>query len=164
MKRKYQRKNILMIAGSVLLFVGSFMVRNSQAAEELRLSKGQTIYVPVYSNIYVGDRELSWDLSANLSVRNTDPSDPITLLAVDYYDSDGKLVRRYLSKPKQLNPMGASYYYVKTSDNKGGWGANFIVKWKSEKEVNAPVIECVMSGLRGSHSVSFLSSGRVVVK
>jgi hypothetical protein len=161
-KRAPRVKPVIFIL--VALLIVSSLASFSQAAGEPRLSKGQTIYVPVYSNIYVGDRALPWNLSANLSVRNTDPSNPITVLAVDYYDSEGKLVKNYLSKPKQLNPMGSDYYYVKTSDTTGGYGANFLVEWKSEKKVNEPIIESLMSGLRGNHSVSFLSPGREVAK
>ena len=135
------------------LFLASSLTTVSQATE-----------VPVYSNIYVGDRALQWQLSANLSVRNTDPSNPITVLAVDYYSSEGKLVKQYLPKPTQLNPMGSSYYYVKTSDTTGGWGANFVVKWRSKRQVNQPIVECVMSGTRGNHSISFISQGRVVAR
>ena len=148
----------------VALFLASSLTGQSQAARDLRLSKGQTIYVPVYSHIYVGDRQLAWNLSANLIIHNTDPGNPITVLAVDYYDWEGKLVKQHLSKPKQVNPMGSAFYYVKTSDTKGGWGANFVVKWKSENEVNEPLVECVMTGSRGNHSVSFISRGHVVVK
>ena len=81
---------------------------------------------------------------------------------MDYYDSEGKFVKKYLEKSKQVNPMGSAYFYVKTSDTAGGWGANFLVEWKSEKKVNEPIIESLMSGLRGNHSVSFLSPGRVI--
>jgi hypothetical protein len=55
--------------------------------------------------------------------------------------------------------MGSDFYYVKTSDTKGGYGANFVVKWKSDKEVNEPIVECIMTGTRGNHSVSFISQG-----
>ena len=163
MSKKIPRVKLVLFL-LVALSITSFLTSFSQAAEGPKISKGQTIYVPVYSNIYVGDRALQWQLSANLSVRNTDPANPITVLAVDYYDSEGKLVDNYLSKPKQLNPMGSAYYYVKTSDTKGGYGANFVVKWKSEKQVNEPIIECVMTGSRGNHSVSFISRGQAVAK
>jgi hypothetical protein len=161
-KKNARVRPVMVLLAALLLAIS--LVGLSQAVMDPGLSKGQTIYVPVYSNIYVGDRELQWNLSSNLSVRNTDPTSPITVLAVDYYNSDGKLVKEHLSEPKQPNPMGSAYYYVKTSDTSGGWGANFIVKWKSDKEVNQPVVECVMTGTRGNHSVSFVSRGRVVAR
>ncbi len=113
--------------------------------------------MPTYSNIFVGDRDIAWQLSALLSIHNTDLAQPITITRVDYYDSDGKLVRKYLEKSKKITPMGLIRFSVKASDTAGGWGANFLVEWKSEKEVSQPIIESLMTGLRGNHSVSFTS-------
>lgn len=144
------------------LLISGFIIGPIQASEVLRLSKGQTVYVPLYSNIFIGDKELTWQLSSLLSIRNTDPALPITISRVEYYDTDGKLVRKYLGKSKQVNPMGSAYFYVKTSDTAGGWGANFLVEWKSEEKVNEPIIESLMTGHRGNHSVSFISQGRVI--
>ena len=144
------------------LLTAGFLTGPSQASEVLRLSKGQTVYVPTYSNIFVGEREIPWQLSALLSIHNTDQAQPITITRVDYYDSDGKLVRKHLEKSQKINPMGSIKFYVKASDTAGGWGANFLVEWKSEKEVNQPIIESLMTGLRGNHSVSFISQGRVI--
>jgi hypothetical protein len=144
------------------LLTAGFLTGPSHASEGGRQTNGQTVYVPLYSNIFVGDKEITWQLSALLSIRNTDPAHPITISRVEYYDSDGKLVRKYLEKFKQINPMASIYFYVKTSDTAGGWGANFLVEWESEKKVNEPIIESLMSGMRGNHSVSFISQGRVI--
>ena len=146
----------------VALLIVSSLTSLSHGLEGRRQTKGQTVYVPLYSNIFVGDRAITWQLSALLGIRNTDPADPITISRVEYYDSDGKLVRKYLEKSEKINPMGSVYFFVKTSDSAGGWGANFLVEWKSEKEVSQPVIESLMTGLRGNHSVSFISPGRVI--
>lgn len=146
------------------LLTAGFLIGPSQASEVLSLSKGQTVYVPLYSNIFVGDRELNWGLSAILSIRNTDPTNSMSVLVVDYYDTTGKLVRKYLSKPAQVNPMGSVYYYVKTSDTTGGWGANFLVQWKADKDISEPIIQSLMIGTRGTHSVSFVTQGRVIAK
>ena len=82
------RKGFLRMAvvgiGVVFLILGSLVSRSS-ASEKVTLTKGQTVYVPVYSHILVGDRELPFAMSANLSVRNTDPANPITVVSVDYY-------------------------------------------------------------------------------
>ncbi len=42
------------------------------------LSKGQLIYVPIYSHIYYGDREKALLLTATLSIRNIDPTRSLT--------------------------------------------------------------------------------------
>lgn len=160
-KNKMVKLTIFILA---TLLTAGFLTGPGQASEVLMLSQGQTVYVPLYSNIFVGDRQLNWELSALLSIRNTDPSNPITVSVADYYDTDGKLVRKYLSKPDQLNPLGSAYYYVKTSDTTGGWGANFIVQWNSEKEVSEPIVQSLMIGTHSAHSVSFITQGRVIAK
>jgi len=159
-KRTPRFKSVMPILIALLIF--SSLTSFSHASEDRRHTTGQTVYVPLYSNIFIGDKEITWQLSALLSVRNTDPAHPITVSRVEYYDSNGKLVRKHLEKPKKLNPMGSAYFYVKTSDTAGGWGANFLVEWESEKKVNEPIIESLMSGMRGNHSVSFISQGRVI--
>ncbi|MBU2627056.1 MAG: DUF3124 domain-containing protein, partial [Proteobacteria bacterium] len=45
----------------------------SHADEKKELSYGQTIYVPAYSHIYIGDRERPFLLTVTLSIRNIDP-------------------------------------------------------------------------------------------
>ncbi len=69
------------------------------AVQAQGLSKGQLVYVPIYSHVYYGDREGTILLTGILSVRNTDPRLAITLSQVDYYDSEGKLLRKYLPNP-----------------------------------------------------------------
>ena len=75
-------------------------------AGEIALTRGQTVYVPVYSHIYSGDTERPFLLTAIVSIRNTDPRVSIVLTAVDYYDSEGKLVRKYLEKQTAFKGHG----------------------------------------------------------
>lgn len=126
------------------------------------MSKGQTVYVPIYSHIYSGDREHPFYLAATLSVRNTDPKHAITILSVDYYDSKGKLLRPYLENPIIINPFATTRYIIKESDKSGGSGANFIVKWKSDAKINSPIIESIMIGTKTQQGISFISRGRVI--
>ena len=62
----------------------------AQAAPKEGLSKGQLVYVPVYSHVYYGDYERKILLTGLLSIRNTDPAHAITIVKADYHDSDGK--------------------------------------------------------------------------
>jgi hypothetical protein len=144
-------------------FCGLFLGRGTAgAASEMLMSTGETVYVPVYSHIYSGDREHPFDLTATLSVRNTDPKHTITILSVDYYDSKGKRLKPYLENPVNLNPLATNRYIIKESDKSGGSGANFIVKWKSSVKVNAPIIESIMIGTKTQQGISFISRGRVI--
>ena len=161
MNKKSPRVRQVLFILVALLIVG-FLTSFSYGSENSRRSKGQTVYVPLYSNIYTGDRMIAWQLSAMLSIRNTSPTQPISITRVDYYDLDGKLVRKHVEEPKKINPMASMNFFVMSSDTAGGWGANFVVVWKSEKEVSQPIIQSLMTGTRGNHSVSFISLGEVI--
>jgi len=133
------------------------------SAEDIKLSSGQTVYVPIYSHIYSGVKGRPFDLAATLSIRNTDPQYPITLVSVKYYDSDGKLVEDHiLKKPKQLDALVSARYVITEGDKTGGSGANFIVVWKSHQNVNPPIIEAVMIGTHSGQGISFTSRGQVI--
>jgi hypothetical protein len=134
------------------------------AASEDGLSKGQLVYVPVYSHVYYGDYERKILLTGILSIRNTDPGQAITLTRADYYDSDGKLIKSYQSQPLTLKPMASTRFIVKESDTKGGSGANFLVEWRAEMEVNEPIMEGVMIGAAGQQGISFTSRGKAIRK
>lgn len=62
---------------------------------ELRLERTQVLYAPVYSSILTGTGNPSQELAATLAIRNIDPSHPIYVTAVEYYDNDGNLMETY---------------------------------------------------------------------
>jgi len=127
-----------------------------------RLFKGQTIYVPACSHVYHGDRQQSFYLTVTLSVRNTDPVHPITIVAVDYFDTAGKLLKQYLEKELKLDGMASAEFIVRESDRTGGLGANFVVVWKSAEKVTEPIAETVMIGTMSQQGISFTSRGRAI--
>jgi hypothetical protein len=135
-----------------------------ESVEAGGLSNGQSVYVPIYSHIYSGDREHPFLLAAILSIRNIDPNHSITVSAVDYFDSDGRLVRKYLEKPLQIAPMASKRYVVGESDKSGGSGAKFIVQWQSAVNVNPPIVEGVMIGTKMQQGISFVSRGQPVLE
>ena len=130
-------------------------------AEDIEITDGQTVYVPVYSHVYFMSTERPYALAITLSVRNTDPELGITLTDVSYYGTDGEPIERYVTEPRELGPMASTEFFVGQSDMRGGSGANFIVTWEAEREVYEPVVEATMIGTAGTQGVSFLSQGRV---
>lgn len=134
----------------------------AHAEETVVLSQGQTIYVPAYSHIYVGDRERPFLLTVTLSLRNVDTKHRITLTAVNYYDTQGRLLKKYLPQPLVLKPLESTRYVVPQQDKTGGSGANFIVEWKAEQMVNPPIVESVMIGAASQQGISFTSRGQVI--
>lgn len=123
---------------------------------------GQTLYVPCYSHIYHGPKSRPLNLTVTLSVRNIDPGLPLTLTAVDYYDTEGNLIRHELPRPQILAPLMTLEFMVHQRDSQGGSGANFIVRWEAAKPVNAPLVEAVMISTESGLGVSFTSSARVL--
>ncbi|MCX5884137.1 MAG: DUF3124 domain-containing protein, partial [Deltaproteobacteria bacterium] len=121
-----------------------------------------TVYVPAYSLIYHGDKERPFDLAVTLSIRNTDPVHPITLVSVDYFDTDGKRIRGYLESELKLGAMSSTRYVLQESDQSGGSGASFIVRWKSEAKVTEPIVETVMISTRTQQGISFTSRGQAI--
>jgi hypothetical protein len=146
----------------LLIFSVGILTPAGSSADDIQLSMGQTVYVSIYSHIYSGLKARPFDLAAILSIRNTDINQAVTIVSAKYYDSDGRLLKEYLNEPLQLKALASTRYIIKEGDKAGGSGANFIVKWKSEKKVNPPIIEAVMIGTHSGQGISFVSRGQVL--
>lgn len=124
--------------------------------------RGQILYVPVYSHIFHRTGELEFDLTATLSIRNTSPTTLLRIRNVDYFDSEGTLLKSYLDQPRRLGPLASTYVVIDERDRSGGVGANFIVTWESESPLTPPVVEAVMISTHSGQGVSFVSPARVI--
>ncbi len=155
-----KRKNRgLLFLGLLVLSLALTTVSN--AGEKIALSKGQTVYVPVYSHIYSGNKEHPFLLTATLSIRNAALKHKIIVTKIDYYNTEGEFVRHFLTEPLTLKELASTRFVVKQDDKSGGSGAKFIVTWHSEQAVSIPIIEAVMiSTLR--QGVSFTSRGQAI--
>jgi hypothetical protein len=133
-------------------------------------SKGQTVYVPIYSeirhaNVASSGRIDSTLMSVLVSVRNTDPKNAIRIVAAPYYNTDGGLVRNSVPKPRVIPPFGTFELFVELRENAGGSGANYAIKWEAEKPdtlVSPPTIEALHSRFQAGYSVAFISRGRAI--
>ncbi|MBU1399055.1 MAG: DUF3124 domain-containing protein, partial [Proteobacteria bacterium] len=90
------------------------------AAEKNELSDGQAIYVPAYSHIYSGNDERPFLLTVTLSIRNIDPKHQIEITIVDYYETQGKLLKKFLNAPVILKPLESLRYVIPEKDKSGG--------------------------------------------
>ncbi len=140
----------------------SLVAGAAKAGQERPHSQGQRVYVPAYSHIQYGDGRNYLNLTVTLSVRNTDPAQTIEVRSVEYYDEQGKRVRKYLQEPRVLGPLGSADFLVKESDVTGGLSASFLVEWRAGQSVNPPVIHTVMIGAAGAQGVSFIGRGKVI--
>jgi hypothetical protein len=127
-----------------------------------QLLAGQTVYVPIYSQIYIWQQSQTINLTATLSVRNTDLTHAIIITSVKYYNDAGQLVRNYLEQPVELGSLASASFVVDQEDASGGVGAAFVVEWVAQQAVSTPVIESVMLNASGNQGISLMSPGRVI--
>lgn len=125
--------------------------------------RSRLVYVPVYSTLFLS-KTSRWELAASLSIRNVDPDQSVTVLEVGYFDTAGELLEQYLETPHELDPMATVTLTLPQWDKRGGAGANFLVRWSGDNDVNDPIIEVVMAGTRGTQSFSFIRSGQEIVE
>ncbi|MEL6925690.1 MAG: DUF3124 domain-containing protein, partial [Bacteroidota bacterium] len=96
---------------------------------------------------------------ANAQSRNTSLQDSIYIEDIDYYDTEGKLVRHFIDRILLLSPMQSIDFVIEENDTAGGTGANFIVNWGSNSGHVVPVFQGVMISTNGQQGISFLTSG-----
>jgi len=154
MAKKYLLGYPMLLIGLLLWAEGTAFTQESPT-----LSRGKKVYIPAYSHIYTGNRQMPSFLTVTLSIRNTDIAHAIKIVSVDYYDTKGVLIKKYLPSPVFLKALESVRYVVDYDDKTGGSGANFIVEWRSENAVNPPIMETIMIGSRSS----FTSRGQALI-
>lgn len=156
----HQRIRALMLA---LLFLAAMPAN----ADEVALSKGQTLYLPIYSHVWHGDlKEGGYPLkslvSALVSIRNTDMKHPLRILSARYFDTAGKPLREYIPAAKTIPPMGTYELYVERKESAGGSGANFVILWEAGAPLNPPVVEALHADIQGHRTLSFITTARPI--
>jgi hypothetical protein len=135
-----------------------FQMAHKQIDERM---EHKTFYVPVYSHIYTSlDNYIK--MSITLSVRNIDFSEDLYIENIGYYNTEGKLVKSYISQPHILKAMGSTDFIVDLDDMSGGNGAKFIVKFASKKQTPIPVIQAIMIHSVGNNNFSFVTDGYLI--
>jgi hypothetical protein len=122
---------------------------------------GQTVYVPIYSEIRHGNvassgRSDNTLMSVLVSVRNTDPKEPIRIVAAPYYNTDGVLIRNSVPTPRVIPPFGTFELFVELRENAGGSGANYAIKLGSRHAWSRrrPSRRCIPSSRPATRSPS----------
>lgn len=137
-------------------------------AEEAFLSKGQTLYLPIYSHIWHGDLVVAGrypaksQVSALVSIRNTSLKTPIRVLSARYYSTDGKLLKEYAPTPVAIGPMGTHELFIEKKEAEGGSGANFLIRWEAAAPTNPPVVQAVHADIKGHQTFTFVTSAQPV--
>lgn len=144
-----------------------FSVASAKATEDV--SPGQSLYLPIYSHLWHGDRVGSDQapsksmLSVLVSIRNTSLKTPIKIFSARYYSTEGKLLKEYLPKPVLLGTMGTLEIFVERRESEGGSGANFVIQWDSATATNPPVVEALHADIKsGNHALAFITTARPI--
>lgn len=116
------------------------------------------VYVPVYSDIYSRSRETRTLLTVTLSIRNTSETDTLYIGRLDYYNTQGDLVRKYLERSVYLKPLESVDYVIDEEDDTGGVGANFMLEWYASEPMK-PIFQAVMLSSVGNKAFAFTTEG-----
>ena len=123
------------------------------------LINGST-YLSIYSHIYSQSESTTHDLTATVSMRNTNQSDTIFIDNARYFDTKGTLIRTYFDKTIFLAPMETFEIVIDQVDAAGGSGANFMFDWQAPAGSMEPFFEGVMISTYGAQGLSFTTQGR----
>lgn len=151
------------LAAVLLLVMAAFPA----AAQTTEPVTEQLLYLPIYSHIYYGELDRKGQpnsklLSAHVSIRNTDMRNSIKVLYARYYDTDGKLLKDFLTAPRTIPPLGTAELFIPRSDASGGSGANFLISWKADVPVNPPLAEALHSEFEVGRTLTFTTQGQPV--
>jgi hypothetical protein len=144
----------------VVMLITSLTLFFPCMSSAVELSTGSTIYVPMYRTFYniYGSSKDAYGLTITACLRNTDPKQVIVISAIDHYDSDGKLVKKFVSEPITLKPWSSTELSIPPGGTED-YGANLIVRWKSEQPANPPLAEAMMVGQMMNRGISFNTLG-----
>ncbi|PIB38852.1 DUF3124 domain-containing protein [Maribacter sp. 4G9] len=121
-----------------------------------------TSYLSVYSQIYSYTEHTSIDLTATVSMRNTNAAKKLYLLKADYFDTEGNRIHSYIDNPIEISELETLEIVIAEFDRKGGTGANFIFEWAIELQTAPPIFEAVMISTYGQQGLSFTTQGHQI--
>ena len=132
--------------------------RTVQHQLDSTLLPGRT-YLSVYSEIYSQTEHTTHDLTATVSMRNTNLTDTIYIDHAEYFDTKGNSIRNYFEESIYIAPMETVEIVIDEDDASGGTGANFLFDWRIKASSNEPLFEGVMISTSGQQGLSFTTQG-----
>ena len=150
-----------MIKSILFLLIISLNIFLPYQLAAVELKTGYAIYVPIYRCFYqiYGSTRDAYSLTSTACIHNTDPKQAIKVLCIDYYDSSGKLGKKFLDEPITIKPWNSKEITIQPSMEQEDFGANLIIRWKSDQPANSPLVEVLMTGQVLNRGVSFTTRG-----
>ncbi len=119
-----------------------------------------TTYLSVYSQIYSQTESRRHNLTATVSMHNTNIKDTIYIEKAEYFNTEGHSIRTYFENTIYIAPMGTVQIIIDEKDQSGGTGANFMFEWMAKPGSNEPFFEAVMISTSGQQGISFTTEGK----
>ncbi len=151
------------ILSFVVMLIASLNFTFPSDSGAVELLTGGTIYVPIYRTFYhsYGSSKDAYGLTSTAYFHNTDPKQAIVIYAIEHYDSNGKLIKKLLFEPITIKPWGSKDISILPTGSED-FGANLIVRWKSDQPANPLLVEVLMVGQVLNRGVSFLTQGQEI--
>lgn len=141
-----------------------FTMEQLQAQHEEESSYKESIYVPVYTDVFHIDQSKLFPLTVTLSLRNTSLNDTIYIYNVDYYDSKGIAIKKHIGDTQMLplSPLESYDLVINKKTFSGDTGANFIVDWGRTCGSGKLMVQALMINTSGQQGLSFITDGKVI--
>jgi len=120
-------------------------------------SKGQTLYLPLVSYVYLGPKNKPYELTKTFCFRNRDRKQSLTLLSIEYFNGSGQNLGNVLDKSRIISPLASLQMPVASpkKDQAKEGSPCLIVRWKADNAVTTPLVQCIMIGATGQQGISF---------
>ena len=126
------------------------------------LTYHEQVYLPVYSLNYLAEVKKGSKYMARVHIINKSQFEPIYLLCMNCYDSDGVICEKLIEEAIKINPLEANQFIVNTSLSGEGTGANVILDWGVKSLDIKPEIYIEMIISSSTNQVSFVDTGKIV--
>jgi hypothetical protein len=146
---------------ALLLTTLGFSLLAGPAAGEVKRVKGQTLYLPSYSSFIKNGH--SYDIQPTIFIHNVDQHNPINIVRLDLFDSNGKLVEKDVQQPVKLNANAAIRFNMNDNlQGEEGAEAHVIIQWQAPHKVIEPLVEAWFLGAAGTRGYTFTSQAKVI--
>jgi hypothetical protein len=126
------------------------------------LTYQEKIYLPLYSRDYLDLKVRDINLLASVYIENKSHFEPIYLMAINHYNSDGDLAGQIINKPVKIYPLESARFILNNQLANGKNGENLIIDWGCTLLDEKPDIYIDMVIVTPEGSFSYKDQGVIV--